>query len=90
MSLLMLIVLLLGIMEVGRVLMTYNLLTRAVRAGTLVIRTAQPLGTLAAFLLEPQSEDGLCTWNFFDSALVNGQDYPVLRLPRQVSLETER
>ena len=64
--------------------------TRTVPAGTLVICTAQPLGTLAAFLLEPQSEDGLCTWNFFDSALVDGTDYPILRLPRPVSLTTER
>ena len=57
---------------------------------TLVVRTAQPLGTLAALLLEPQSEDGLCTWNFFDSGLAEGQDFPVLRLPRRVSLDTLR
>lgn len=63
---------------------------RIVPAGTLVIRSAQPLGTLAALLLEPQSEDGLCTWNFFDSALAEGQDFPVLRLPRPVSLDTLR
>ena len=62
--------------------------TRIVPSGTLVVRTAQPLGTLAALLLEPQSEDGLCTWNFFDSALAEGQDFPVLRLPRPVSLDT--
>ena len=64
--------------------------TRAIPSGTLVIRTAQPLGTLAAFLLEPQSEDGLCTWNFFDAVLAEGQDFPVLRLPRRVSLGTVR
>jgi hypothetical protein len=27
---------------------------------------AQPLGNLAFYLLEPQSDDGLVTWNFFD------------------------
>jgi dipeptidyl-peptidase 4 len=50
--------------------------------GSVVIRTDQPLGTLAAFLLEPESEDGLCTWNFFDAGLKEGSDYPVLRLHR--------
>ena len=64
--------------------------TRIVPSGTLVVRTAQPLGTLAALLLEPQSEDGLCTWNFFDSVLAEAQDFPVLRLPRRVSLDTLR
>jgi murein tripeptide amidase MpaA len=37
---------------------------------TIVVRTAQPLGTVAAYLLEPQSNDGLLTWNFFDRYLV--------------------
>src|SRR5205085_2051521 len=32
---------------------------RRVPAGTVLVRTAQPLGTLAAFLLEPQADDGL-------------------------------
>ena len=40
-----------------------------VTAGTLVVRTAQPLGNLAVYLLEPRSEDGLATWNFFDEGL---------------------
>ena len=62
--------------------------TRTVPSGTLVVRSAQPLGTLAALLLEPQSEDGLCTWNFFDSVLAEDRDFPVLRLPRPVSLDT--
>jgi dipeptidyl-peptidase-4 len=59
-----------------------------VKAGTLVVRCAQPLGTLAAFLLEPQSEDGLCTWNYFDAGLKVGMDYPVLRVPQAVELKT--
>jgi hypothetical protein len=46
-----------------------------------VVRTAQRLGTLAAYLLEPQSEDGLCAWNFFDGTLKRGTDFPVLRVP---------
>ena len=38
-------------------------------AGTLVVRTAQPLGRLAALLLEPESDDGFVAWNFFDEHL---------------------
>ncbi|MGI8547022.1 MAG: hypothetical protein ACR2M1_06760, partial [Gemmatimonadaceae bacterium] len=38
------------------------------------------LGILAAYLLEPESDDGLLDWNFFDSALAPGKSYPVLRL----------
>ncbi|HEY7156854.1 MAG TPA: M14 family metallopeptidase, partial [Gemmataceae bacterium] len=38
--------------------------TRRIAAGTIVVRTNQPLGTLAAYLLEPRAEDGLCAWNF--------------------------
>lgn len=39
-------------------------------AGTYVVRTAQSLANLAAYLLEPQSNDGLVTWNFLDRYLL--------------------
>ena len=52
------------------------------RPGMFLVRTAQPLGRLAAFLLEPQSEDGLTTWNAFDSRLAMKAPFPVLRLPK--------
>jgi dipeptidyl-peptidase-4 len=58
------------------------------KTGMIVVRCAQPLGTLAAYLLEPQSEDGLCAWNFFDEGLKQGADYPVLRLAVAVPLAT--
>jgi dipeptidyl aminopeptidase/acylaminoacyl peptidase len=58
--------------------------TRRIAAGTILVRTGQRLGILAAFLLEPLSEDGLVTWNFFDAELKEGQEYPVLRLPGKV------
>ena len=48
-------------------------------SGTVFIRTAQPLGTLAAYLLEPESDDGLVTWNFFASYLAPGRVYPVYK-----------
>ena len=47
--------------------------------GAYVVRTSQPLGVLATVLLEPESDDGLTTWNFFDALLAVGRDYPVMR-----------
>jgi Zinc carboxypeptidase len=43
------------------------------------VHTAQPLGLLAAYLLEPASEDGVVTWNLLDAELVAGRAYPILR-----------
>jgi hypothetical protein len=63
---------------------------RKIDAGTLVVRTAQRLGTLVAYLLEPLAEDGLCTWGFFDTQLTEGQDFPVVRLTLPQSITTER
>ena len=57
-----------------------------VRPGTFVVRTDQPLGLLAMLLLEPQSDDGLATWNVFDRSLAPGREYPVLRLAGQPQL----
>lgn len=59
--------------------------------GTLFIETAQPLGSLAAYLLEPESDDGLMVWNFFDRYLVSQwrgqpQTCPVYRLLKPVKL----
>jgi dipeptidyl-peptidase 4 len=59
---------------------------RLIKAGTLLVRTAQPLGSLAVCLLEPASEDGLATWNYFDEGLKEGADFPVVRLPSQAPI----
>lgn len=48
--------------------------------GDYVVRTAQPLGNLVVYLLEPASEDGLATWNYFDAAARPGSAWPVKRL----------
>jgi hypothetical protein len=45
-----------------------------------VVRMSQPLGTLAAYLLEPESDDGLAHWGFFDASLRAGNDFPILRV----------
>ena len=43
-----------------------------------LVRTRQPLGRVAMYLLDPESDDGLAMWNVFDAALARGT-YPVLR-----------
>ena len=55
-----------------------------VPAGTLVVRTAQPLGALAAYLLEPRSEDGLAQWKRFGETEA-GRPHPVRRLAKPVA-----
>jgi dipeptidyl-peptidase-4 len=64
--------------------------TQRLPAGTILVRTEQSLGTLAVCLLEPQSEDGLCTWNFFDDSLKEGEDFPVFRLSAAVPITSAR
>jgi dipeptidyl aminopeptidase/acylaminoacyl peptidase len=57
-------------------------------AGTVVAKCSQPLGNLLVLLLEPQSEDGLCAWNFLDDRLAAGADYPIARLAAEQPLLT--
>jgi len=57
--------------------------------GTLLVRTSQPLGLLAAYLLEPESEDGLVTWNFLDRYLEAGKTYPVYKLMQNVNFAAQ-
>ena len=64
--------------------------TRTVAKGTYVVRTAQPMGTLLIYVLEPESDDGFVTWNFFDDQYAPGTDYPILRIPAATTLPTER
>jgi hypothetical protein len=54
--------------------------TRSLSAGSYLISTAQPLGVLAAYLLEPESDDGLVTWNVFDRVLTPGSDAPIVKV----------
>lgn len=63
-------------------------------SGTIVVRTAQPLANVAAYLLEPQSNDGLVIWNFFDRYLVpqwgiGYNPYPVYKIMNNIDLKTK-
>jgi hypothetical protein len=59
--------------------------TLTLDAGTFIVRAAQPLGILALALLEPQSDDGLTTWNFLDTWIQKGGPYPVLRVTDRIA-----
>ena len=62
---------------------------RELGVGAVIVSTAQPLGRLAAWLLEPESCDGLATWNFFDERLRAGGEYPVLAVSDVVGWSIE-
>jgi hypothetical protein len=73
----------------------YETVERTFPAGTLYVSTAQALGPLAASLLEPESDDGLVAWNFFDRYLQaqwgnRPQTLPVFKVLGEASLVTER
>lgn len=59
--------------------------------GTILIRTAQPLANVAMFLFEPETDDGLLYWNYFDNYLVpqwgNGYlPYPVYKILQKTEI----
>ena len=54
-------------------------------AGTVIVRMDQPLARVAFYLLEPRSDDGFVTWNFFDP-LAAGQVMPVLKIAKPAPL----
>lgn len=61
--------------------------------GTIIVRTSQPLANLAVYLLEPQSNDGLVVWNFFDRYLVpqwgsGYNDLPMYKINSRIDLQT--
>jgi hypothetical protein len=46
-----------------------------------MVRGNQRHAAVAMYLLDPESDDGLATWNVFDRELTAGGSYPVWRLP---------
>jgi murein tripeptide amidase MpaA len=56
----------------------------AVATDMIVVLMDQPRRRLAAYLLDPESDDGLATWNFFDASIAVGRAYPVMRLTGSV------
>ena len=54
--------------------------------GSIIVRTAQPLGRLVGYLLEAESDDGLVNWNFFDPYLETGKMFPVYKIMQNVNV----
>jgi hypothetical protein len=53
-----------------------------------IVRASQPLGLLAMYLLEPESDDGLMSWGFLDSLLRAGKPYRISRITVPTTLAT--
>lgn len=53
----------------------------SIPVGALVVPVNQPLGRLAAYLLEARSDDGVVNWGKVDRYVDQNNAYPVLRLP---------
>jgi hypothetical protein len=51
-----------------------------VEAGSFFIPANQPLARLAFYLIEPESDDGLVTWNVIEEGLEAGLTYPIYRV----------
>ena len=59
-------------------------------AGTWVIRSAQPLGVVAAYLLEPESDDGLVAWDVGGRSTNGAGTAPIVRLAQPLPGPFER
>ena len=64
-------------------------------SGAYFVRTGQKLGNLAAYLLEPETDDGLLRWNFFDKYLApqwgdSYSPYPVYKLMKKTDLHCSK
>jgi hypothetical protein len=68
---------------------TFDKAQFTVQAGSLYIPANQPLGRLAFYLLEPESDDGLVTWNIIEAGLEVGQTYPIYRVTSNTRLKTQ-
>ncbi len=53
-------------------------------AGSILVRTTQPLASLIFYLLEAESDDGFVRWNFLDAYLEKGRTYPIYKLTGEV------
>jgi zinc carboxypeptidase len=67
----------------------YSIETVTIPAGTRIVRLAQPLGLLAAYLLEAESDDGLTNWNFLDPWLEVGKPAPIRKVMTNVAIKTK-
>ncbi len=67
---------------------TFDKAQLTVQAGSLYIPAKQRLARLAFYLLEPESDDGLVTWNIIEDGLTVGQTFPIYRVTNDTRLKT--
>ncbi len=67
---------------------TFDKAQLTAQAGSLYIPANQPLARLAFHLLEPESDDGLVTWNFIEEGVSVGQTYPIYRVTDATRIKT--
>jgi len=63
-----------------RIAVTMEPAALSVDPGSILITANQRLARLAFYLLEPDSDDGLVTWNVIGEGLTVGQGYPIYRV----------
>ncbi|MDO8679323.1 MAG: M14 family metallopeptidase [Acidobacteriota bacterium] len=59
---------------------SFDKIQLTVAPGAYFVPANQPLARLAFYLLEPESDDGLVTWNVIEEGLAAGQTYPIYRV----------
>lgn len=64
---------------------TWARVSSTLPAGTVLVRSGQPRAILAMYLLEPESDDGLVTWNTLDRHIGEGTTFPIVRLTQPVT-----
>jgi hypothetical protein len=65
-----------------------NAASETLPAGTFIIRAGQPYGLLAFYLLEPENDDGLLSWGFFEGLVGAQSKYPVSRITQPITLRS--
>lgn len=65
---------------------SFDVAQLSVAPGALFVPADQPLARLAFYLLEPESDDGLVTWNIIEEGLAAGEAYPVYRVTNTTAL----
>jgi hypothetical protein len=61
----------------------------SVAPGALFVPADQPLARLAFCLLEPESDDGLVTWNIIEDGLAAGEAYPIYRVTNTTAIQVK-
>jgi len=60
-----------------------------VAPGARFVPADQPLARLAFYLLEPESDDGLVTWNIIEDGLAAGEAYPIYRVTNTTAIRVK-